>query len=68
MCYMHHARFVLAVAQSGVRTTGDQEVAGSILTGSSNILSWRLIMEYFLWSFSLWLIQEGQLSNVLVNR
>ena len=68
MCYMHHARFVLAVAQSDVRTTGDQEVAGSILTGSSNILSWRLIMEYFLWSFSLWLIQEGQLSNVLVNR
>ena len=32
--------------------TGDQEVAGSILTRSRNILLWRLIMEYFLWSFS----------------
>ena len=41
-----------------------------------NILSWRLIMKYFLWSFSsVPLIQEGQLSasgermrTILVNR
>ena len=34
------------------RPTGDQEVAGSIPTEVSNILSWRLIMKYFLRSFS----------------
>ena len=32
--------------------TGDQEVAGSTLAEVSNILSWRLIMKYFLRSFS----------------
>ena len=32
--------------------TGDQEVAGSTLTEVGNILSWRLIMKYFLRSFS----------------
>ena len=32
--------------------TRDQEVAGSIPTEVSNILSWRLIMKYFLRSFS----------------
>ena len=32
--------------------TGDHEVAGSIPAGSSNIISWRLIMKYFLRSFS----------------
>ena len=36
--------------------------AGLIPAGSGNILSWRLIMKDFLWSFSLLLIQEGQLS------
>ena len=39
------------VAQSDVCPTGDQ-VAGSIPAGSGNILTWRLIMKYFLWSFS----------------
>ena len=36
------------VAQSYVHPTGDQEVAGSIPAGFGNILSWRLIMKYFL--------------------
>ena len=34
------------------RPTGDQEVAGSTPAEVGNILSWRLIMKYFLWSFS----------------
>ena len=34
------------------RPTGDQEVAGSTSTEVGNILSWRLIMKYFLRSFS----------------
>ena len=34
------------------RLTGDQEVAGSTPAEVGNILSWRLIMKYFLWSFS----------------
>ena len=38
-------------AQSDACPTGDQEVTGSIV-GSDIILSWRLIMKYFLWSFS----------------
>ena len=41
-------------------STGDQEVAGSTPAEVGKILSWRLIMKYFLRSFSL--IQEGQLS------
>ena len=32
--------------------TGDQEVAGSTTAEVGNILSWRLIMKYFLRSFS----------------
>ena len=40
------------MAQSDARPTGDQEVAGSSPVGSGNILSWRLIMKYFLRSFS----------------
>ena len=32
--------------------TGDQEVAGSTPAEVGNILSWRLIMKYFLRSFS----------------
>ena len=43
---------VLAVAQSDVCLTGNQEVTGSVPARSGNILSWRLIMKYFLWSFS----------------
>ena len=35
------------------RPTGDQEVAGSTPAEVGNILSWRLIMKYFLRSFSL---------------
>ena len=41
-----------SLAQSAVRPTGDQEVVVSIPAGLGNILSWRLIMKYFLWSFS----------------
>ena len=41
-----------SVAQSDTCPTGDQKVLGLIPTGSGNILSWRLIMIYFLWSFS----------------
>ena len=44
------------------RPTGDQEVAGSTPTEVGNILTWRLIMKYFLRILSLPLIQEGQLS------
>ena len=34
------------------RLTGDQEVTGSTPAEVGNILSWRLIMKYFLRSFS----------------
>ena len=34
------------------RPTGDQEVAGSTPAEVGNILSWRLIVKYFLRSFS----------------
>ena len=65
-----------SVAQLDARPTGDQEVAGSIPVEVGNILSRRLIMKYFLRSFSpLPLIQEGQTSvsgeqmcTILVNR
>ena len=40
------------VAQSDVSPICDQEVAGSILTGSGTILPWSLITKYFLQSFS----------------
>ena len=40
----------LASSQAG--PTGDQEVAGSNPAEVGNILSWRLIMKYFLRSFS----------------
>ena len=58
------------------RPTGDQEVAGSIPAEVGNILSWRLIMNFFSTVIlSLPLIQEGQLSvsgericTILVNR
>ena len=41
----------VSVAQLDAHLTGDQEVAGLIPTGP-NIVSWRLIMKYFLRSFS----------------
>ena len=37
---------------SDAHLNGDQEVSGLIPARSSNILSWRLIMKYFLGSFS----------------
>ena len=40
------------MAQVDVHTTCNQEVTGLIPARSGNILSWRLIMKYFLWSFS----------------
>ena len=43
---------VATVAQLDARATGDQEVAGSTPAEVGNILSWRLIMKYFLRSFS----------------
>ena len=51
-----------SVVQSDGRPTGDKKVAGSILAGSGNILSWRLIIEIFSTVILLLpLIQEGQL-------
>ena len=41
-----------SVAQLDARPTGDQEVAGSTPAEVGNILSWSLIMKYFLRSFS----------------
>ena len=41
-----------SVAQLVVRLTGDQEVAGSTPAEVVNSLSWRLIVKYFLRSFS----------------
>ena len=41
-----------SLAQLDACLTGDQEVTGSTSAEVGNILSWRLIMKYFLWSFS----------------
>ena len=41
-----------SVAKLDARQTSDQEVAGLLLAKLGNILLWRLIMKYFLWSFS----------------
>ena len=41
-----------SVAKLDVRPAGDQEIVGSTPTEVGNILSWRLIMKYFLRSFS----------------
>ena len=41
-----------SVAQLDAPSAGDQEVAGSTPAEVGNILSWRLIMKYFLRSFS----------------
>ena len=49
----HNSSIVPAsVAQLDARPTGDQEVAGSTPVEVGNILWWRLIMKYFLRSFS----------------
>ena len=40
------------VVQSDVCPTGDQEVKSSIPARSDNILSWRVIMNYYLQLFS----------------
>ena len=53
-----------SVTQLDARLTGDQEVVGLTPAEVCNIRSWRLIMKYFLWSFSpfsLLLIKEGQI-------
>ena len=53
------------------RPTGDQDVAGSTPAEVGNILSWRLIMKYFLRSFSPfhWLSVSGErMCTILVNR
>ena len=49
--FVYHLR-PASVAQLDARPTGDQEVAGSNPAEVGNILSWRLIMKYFLRSFS----------------
>ena len=41
-----------SVAQLDAHPTGDQEVARSTPAEIGDILSWRLIMKYFLLSFS----------------
>ena len=46
------AQLPASMAQSDVCLTGDQEVTVSIPAWSGNILPWRLIMKYFLQSFS----------------
>ena len=52
ICHVHMCKLLASVAQSDACPTGDQEVTGSIPAGSANILSWRLIMKYFLLWFS----------------
>ena len=51
LCEFKYSQLAL-VAQLDVRPTGDQEVAGSTPAQVGNIFSWRLIMKYFLRSFS----------------
>ena len=47
-----HENVPAPVAQLDARPTGDQKVAGSTPAEVGNILSWRLIMKYFLRLFS----------------
>ena len=49
---MHMVFWPASVAQLDAGPTGDQEVPGLTPTEVSNILSCRLIMKYFLRSFS----------------
>ena len=58
----HQKKEPATMAQSDACQTGGQEVENSIPAGSDNILSWILIMKYFLFIHSLPLIQERQLS------
>ena len=51
-----------SVAQLDARLTGDQEVVSLTSDGSATFFCGDLIMTFFLQSFSLLLIQEGQLS------
>ena len=58
-CFYFVLSCITAFQQSKLQTnpwmrclTGDQEVAGSTPAEVSNILSWRLIMKYFLRTFS----------------
>ena len=58
LCILHHRGVQLILGRPRWlswmrRPTGDQEVAGSTPAEVGNILSWRLIMKYFLRSFSL---------------
>ena len=64
-----------SVAQLDAGLTGDQEVAGLIPVEVGNILSWRLIMKYFLRSFSPFLcfkkgrsVSGERMCTILVNR
>ena len=50
--YLNDLLMPASVAQLDAHPTGDQEVAGSTPAEVGNILSWRLIMKYFLRSFS----------------
>ena len=81
MClFLHGLHLVLGIGQNCIvdhqscktDVISYKEVAGSTPAEVGNILSWKLIMKYFL---SLPLIQEGQLSvsgkrmcTILVNR
>ena len=55
-----------SVAQSNGHLTGDQEVPGKI--PAKNILSWRLIMKYFLLSLCPSADQEGQFLAKIVHK
>ena len=46
--YPNQSNQLALVAQSDARLISDQEVSGLIPGGSGSILSWRLIMKYFL--------------------
>ena len=55
-----------SMAQSDARPTGDQDIAGSIPTGSDNNFSLRLIMNYFLdWTWNIFLIDREIFSKVI---
>ena len=49
---VNDSELLASVAQLDARPTGDQEVAGSTPAEVGNFLSWRLLMTYFLRSFS----------------
>ena len=49
--WIFNLQVLASVAQFDVHPVGDQEVAGLIPARSSNILSRRLIMKSFVWSF-----------------